>query len=62
MYHTTLQAISGQLVFGSKIILNTLYISDGGAINKLKQKLIDKIINMKIKLAKRTVIKYMKKY
>ena len=42
MYHTTLQAISGQLVFGGDMILNTPFIEDWGAIRRLKQQLIDK--------------------
>ena len=41
-YHETLQAIPGQMVFGGDTLLNTLFITDWGAIMRRKQQLIDK--------------------
>ena len=42
MYHTTLQAMPGQILFGRDTILNTPFIAHWGAIMLRKQKIIDK--------------------
>ena len=36
-YHTTLQATSGQLIFGSDMIVNTPFVPDWEGIRGLKQ-------------------------
>ena len=42
MYHTTLHAMPGQLVFGMDMILNMQYLADWTAIKAHKQQLISK--------------------
>ena len=42
MYHTTLRAMPGQLVFGRDMILNTQYLADWTMIKAHKQQLIHK--------------------
>ena len=42
MYHTSLRATTGQMVFGCEMILNTPFISDWEAIRLRNQKPIDK--------------------
>ena len=56
MYHTTLQATPGQLLFVRENILNTYFIAKWESISVLKQQLTEK------KIVNHTVIKYMKKY
>ena len=49
VFHTMLQATSGQLVFVCDMILNNLVISNGEYISRCKQQLIDKKTKNKIK-------------
>ena len=42
MYHTTLRAMPGQLIFGRDMILNTQYLADWTVIKACKQQLIRK--------------------
>ena len=42
IYHTTLQATPGRLVFGRDMILNTPFLADWEAIRLRKKKIIDK--------------------
>ena len=42
MYHTTVQTMPGQLVFGCDMILNTPFIAELKAVRLRKQKTIDK--------------------
>ena len=56
MYHTMLQATSGQLVFGNYMILYTPLISDWEYIRIFKQDLIDKNNQNKYKITTCTVI------
>ena len=41
MYHTMLQATSGQLVLGCGMILDTSFVDDWEAIMTFKQELMD---------------------
>jgi hypothetical protein len=42
MYHTTLQAMPGQLVFGRDMVLNIQHLTDWTAIKAHKQQIICK--------------------
>jgi hypothetical protein len=48
-YHTTLQAMPGQLVFGRDMVLNVQHLTDWTAIKARKQQIICKIIELKIR-------------
>ena len=62
MYHTTLQATSGQHVFMRDLILNTSFVEDWGAIMQRTQKSMDKTNQLKNKIANRTLIEYRIEY
>ena len=52
MYHTTLQSVPDQLVFGRDMILNTLILDYWEAIKLRKQQIIDKNNQLKNKRPK----------
>ena len=61
-YHTALQAMSDQLVFGCDMILNAPFISDWEAIKIRKKKIIDRNNQIENKTLNRTYIEYGIKY
>ena len=62
MYHTMLQSMPDQLLFGRYIILNTPFITDWGAIRIGKQQLIYKNNKNKINIANCNTIAYVREY
>ena len=62
MYHTTLQAMPDQLIFGRDMILNTTFIADWEAIRLRKQIIIDKNNQLENKTINRTHIEYERNY
>ncbi len=47
-YHTTLQAMPGQLIFGRDMVLNVQHLANWTMIKTRKQQMIHKIIKLKI--------------
>ena len=47
MYHTTLQAMSGQLVLGHEMILNNPFITEWEVIRRRYKQIIDKKLGLK---------------
>ena len=62
LYHTKLQSMTIQLVFGCNMIINTPFVDYGGSVRRCNQELIDQNNKNKIKITNQTIMEYVKKY